>query len=100
MEENQARENKNPVTIGFVVMYHPFEEGANDAGIIKEESMHTQFYYRVARIELSKSLFAKKIARFVVENFWNPVGSGTRSKELTDYAIAKLFHGLEEFGLS
>lgn len=64
-------------------------------GIIKEESVHTQFYISVARLELNKSEYAQKIARFVVENFWNPVGSGARPKELSDYAIARLFHGSE-----
>ncbi len=62
-------------------------------GIIKEESVHTQFYLSVARLELKKSETARKIARFVIEKFWNPVGSGARPKELSDYAIARLFHG-------
>lgn len=62
-------------------------------GIIKEESVHTQFYLSVARLELNKSPFARKIARFVIENFWNPVGTGARPQELSDYAVAKLFQG-------
>lgn len=60
-------------------------------GIIREESVHTQFYQSVARLELEKSGFAQKIARFVVETFWYPVGSGARPKDLTDYTIATLF---------
>lgn len=62
-------------------------------GIIREESVHTQFYLSVARLELKKSETARRIARFVVERFWNPVGSGARPKELSDYTIARLFHG-------
>ena len=60
-------------------------------GIIREESVHTQFYLSVARLELKKSDFAQKIARFVIQRFWNPVGSGARPADLTDYTIAMLF---------
>lgn len=56
-----------------------------------KESVHTHFYRSVARFELEKSDYAQKIARFVVEKFWNPVGSGVRSKDITDYTIAMLF---------
>ena len=64
-------------------------------GIIREESVHTNFYLNIARLELKKSSYAKKIARFVIENFWNPVGSGTRPDDLTDYTIATLFGDTE-----
>jgi hypothetical protein len=60
-------------------------------GIIREESVHTTFYLNVARLELAKSEFARKIARFVIRAFWMPVGSGTRPQDLTDYTIATLF---------
>ncbi|MCO6512700.1 MAG: ferritin-like domain-containing protein [Aridibacter famidurans] len=60
-------------------------------GIIREESVHTQFYLNVARLELKQSRFARKIARFVIDWFWQPVGSGTRSKPLTDYTVGVLF---------
>lgn len=60
-------------------------------GIIREESVHTQFYHSVARLELEKSDFSKQIARFIVKTFWRPVGSGARPKELGDYTIATLF---------
>ncbi len=66
--------------------------------IIREESVHTQFYLSVARLELNQSDFAQKVARFIVEKFWRPVGTGTRPQELADYTIAKLFgdeEGLE-----
>ena len=60
-------------------------------GIIREESVHTQFYYSVARLELKKSHYAQNIARFIVKNFWRPVGSGARSDAERNYAIAMLF---------
>lgn len=60
-------------------------------GIIREEAVHTQFYYSVARLELKKSNFARNIARFIVKNFWRPVGSGARPDESRNYAIAMLF---------
>jgi hypothetical protein len=62
-------------------------------GIIREESAHTQFYWSVARLELRKSDFARKISRFVIKNFWLPVGSGARPKKQTQYTIATLFGG-------
>lgn len=64
-------------------------------GIIREESMHTQFYASVARLELQKSDFTRKLARFIVKNFWTPVGQGSKPKRQTDYTIATLFGGSE-----
>lgn len=60
-------------------------------GIIREESVHTQFYHSVARLELEKSHFSKQIARFIVKTFWRPVGSGARPQDLNHYTIATLF---------
>jgi hypothetical protein len=62
-------------------------------GVIREESAHTQFYWSVAKIELKRSEFARKMARFVIKNFWSPVGSGARSKKASDYCIQTLFKG-------
>lgn len=67
-------------------------------GIIREESAHNQFYWSVARIELKKNEYAQKIARFVVEHFWAPVGQGSLAKKRTEYLIATLFG--DEDGLS
>jgi len=64
-------------------------------GIIREESVHTHFYLNIARLELKKSHYSKRIARFVIEKFWNPVGSGARSQVLTDYTVATLFGDAE-----
>lgn len=60
-------------------------------GIIREESAHTQFYWSVARLELERSEFSRKMARFVVNNFYYPVGQGSRPKKETGYAISTLF---------
>lgn len=59
--------------------------------IIREESAHTQFYWSVARLELRKNEFAKKLARFVIEHFYTPVGQGSKPKKQTQYTIATLF---------
>lgn len=59
--------------------------------IIREESAHCQFYWSVARLELAKSDFARRIARFITEHFWAPVGQGALSKIRTEYMISTLF---------
>src|SRR5438067_5421 len=62
-------------------------------GIMREEAAHTQFYWSVARLELSKNAFSQKMARFVIEHSWAPVGQGSKPKKQTDYTIATLFGG-------
>lgn len=59
--------------------------------IIREESAHTQFYWSVARLELQRSEFARKMARFAIQHFWNPVGQGAKPKEQTAYTVSTLF---------
>ena len=59
--------------------------------IIREESAHTQFYWNMAKLELERSSFAQRMARFVIENFWYPVGQGSIPKERTAYTVATLF---------
>ena len=66
--------------------------------IIREESAHNQFYWSVARLELKKNEYAQKIARFVTEHFWAPVGQGSIAKRRTEYLVSTLFadrEGLE-----
>lgn len=65
--------------------------------IMREESAHTRFYASIARIELGKSEFARKVARFIVNKFWAPVGQGAKPKKQTDYTIGTLFSGKEGF---
>jgi hypothetical protein len=69
---------------------HPVLEPILKA-IIREEAAHTQFYWSMARLELRKNDFAKKLARFVVEHFWYPVGQGSKPKAETEYAVSTLF---------
>ncbi len=60
-------------------------------GIIREESVHAQFYRCVARLELEKNEFAQKMARWVIEHFWAPVGQGSLAKKRTEHIISTLF---------
>ncbi len=63
--------------------------------IMREESAHTQFYWSVAKLELRDSPFAQKLARFIVKNFWAPVGQGAKPVKESNYTIATLFKGEE-----
>ena len=69
---------------------HPVLNPILDA-IIREESAHNQFYWSVARLELKKNDAARKIARFVADKFWAPVGQGSLPKRRTEYLVATLF---------
>lgn len=59
--------------------------------IIREEAAHTKFYWSVARLELRKGEFAQKLARFVIDHYYAPVGQGSLAKKRTEYAIGTLF---------
>ena len=63
--------------------------------IIKEESVHNQFYWSVARLELKKNDKARKLARFLTDHFWAPVGQGSLAKRRTEYLVTTLFSGQE-----
>lgn len=63
--------------------------------IMREESAHSKFYASIARIELKQSEFARKVARFIVNRFWTPVGQGSKPKKQTNYTIGTLFGGKE-----
>lgn len=60
-------------------------------GIIREEAAHGQFYRNIARIELARSESAQKMARWVIEHFWGPVGQGSLHPDRTAYTIRTLF---------
>lgn len=62
-------------------------------GIIREEAVHAQFYRSVARLELEKNEFAQKMARWVIDHFWAPVGQGSLDKSRTEYTVGMLFAG-------
>jgi hypothetical protein len=63
--------------------------------IMREESVHTQFYWSVARLELQKSEFAQKLSRFVISKFWVPVGQGAKPARDANNTISTLFAGDE-----
>lgn len=64
-------------------------------GIVREESAHATFYRGIARIELKRSGISRKLARFIIENFYEPVGTTAMPEEESKYAISTLFDGDE-----
>ncbi|MBC7796064.1 MAG: acyl-ACP desaturase [Pyrinomonadaceae bacterium] len=61
--------------------------------IMREESIHVQFYWNVAKIELENSKFSRQITRFIIKNFWVPVGQGAKPVKDANYTISTLFGG-------
>lgn len=59
--------------------------------ILREESLHTNFYSSVARLELRDSPVSRKLARFVIDHFWEPVGGSALGQDRSNYTIAQLF---------
>lgn len=71
-------------------------------GLIQEESIHSSFYWNVARVKLAEAKFSRDLARFIIGRFWRPVGQGAKAERETHYVLATLFHGqkgLELFNL-
>ena len=61
--------------------------------IIQEESLHSGFYWNVARVKLNQAKFSRDLARFIIGRFWTPVGQGAKPAHETNYVIATLFRG-------
>jgi len=61
--------------------------------IIQEESLHSSFYWNVARVKLRQAKFSRDLARFIVSRFWAPVGQGPKPVSETHYVISTLFQG-------
>lgn len=59
--------------------------------LMREESVHTQFYWNIAKLELERSEFAQKLSRFVIRNFWVPVGQGIKTAQEANYTVKTLF---------
>lgn len=78
----------------WILAEHPVLEKILRA-IVREESAHAQFYWSIARLELNRSEFARKLARFIIKKFWSPVGQGTKPKKDANYMISTLFSGKE-----
>jgi rubrerythrin len=69
-------------------------------GIVQEESIHSNFYWNLARVKLRQAKFSQDLARFIVSHFWAPVGQGPKTEHETHYVIKTLFRGatgLEQF---
>lgn len=64
-------------------------------GIAKEESTHIFFYYTIAKIKLEESKFSQQLTRFMVKNFWKPVGAGLKPTEDSNYVMRELFNGVD-----
>lgn len=70
------------------------------AGIVQEESIHSNFYWNLARLKLGQAKFSQDLARFIVSQFWAPVGQGPKTENETHYVVRTLFRGatgLEQF---
>lgn len=78
----------------WILSEHPVLEKILRA-IVREESAHAQFYWSIARLELNRSEFARKLARFIIRKFWSPVGEGTKPVEESNLMITTLFNGEE-----
>ncbi len=61
--------------------------------IAREEARHSLFYWSVARIHLAQSDASKKMARFLVDRFWTPVGQGTKPESAANAVVRCLFNG-------
>jgi len=61
--------------------------------IAKQETRHIAFYATQARDRLAASPRAQKITRFVLSNFWKPVGSGVMPKPDTAHLLTYLLGG-------
>jgi hypothetical protein len=62
------------------------------ARIIRDESRHFAFYYRQAERWLARP-GAARVARFLVERFWAPVGSGVQPADETRFLARYLLGG-------
>lgn len=59
--------------------------------IIKDERRHYAFYYNQARARLDGNRRAQRLVRWALDRFWEPVGSGVRPREETDFVVLSLF---------
>jgi len=63
--------------------------------IAAQETKHVAFYATQARERLAKSKKAQVIARFALNKFWAPVGSGISSDEEVTHVMGHLFRGAD-----
>jgi hypothetical protein len=67
--------------------------------IFKDERRHFAFYYNQARHRLEGNVRAQRLVRWTLDRFWEPVGSGVRPQEETDFVILELFGDREGRGV-
>jgi hypothetical protein len=63
------------------------------SAIIQEESTHSSFYWNMARVKLSQTKFSRDLARFIIQRFWSPVGTGPKPVSEANYVLWTLFNG-------
>ena len=63
--------------------------------IAREEARHALFYWSVARLKLARSRFSQRLARFLMDHFWKPVGEDIKSKAEANMLVTTLFGGHE-----
>ncbi|MCP9495378.1 MAG: acyl-ACP desaturase [Pyrinomonadaceae bacterium MAG19_C2-C3] len=73
---------------------HPILEELLRA-VAQEEALHSRFYWSIAQLKLKDSNLSQRIARKVIDQFWAPVGTGTKPPKDVDYLIKTLFSGEE-----
>lgn len=61
--------------------------------IAKQETRHVAFYATQARQRLAGSRVAQKLARFALERFWGPVGSGVMDETEVGHVLRHLMSG-------
>ncbi len=64
-------------------------------GIAREEAVHAFFYWNLARLKLERSTVAQKLSRYIIQNFWLPIGQSEKREPNTNYLIRTLFSGIE-----
>lgn len=60
-------------------------------GIMQEESIHIFFYFNIARLQLERSGFDRRLARFIIRKYWAPVGTGIKPPSETELVVQTLF---------
>lgn len=66
--------------------------------IARQETRHIAFYASQAHERLATSPRARKITRFVLKNFWNPVGASVMPQGDTRHLLTYLMGGRDGHG--
>ncbi len=61
--------------------------------IIRQEARHAAFYASQARDRLAASAKARRLTRFALRRFWEPVGAGVALRSETHHMLHHLFGG-------